>query len=205
MIKLFSYGCPRSGTTAMQHVLTGCVTDYQKIREGDLLHPCRSDSGLLSLAQLYRDGHTVIFIRTIRSSIEIFESFYAMLHFNKTGVAGPSATKMVKRMSVNTDERIFEYILNEHRNTDAQKAHGYPWPFNIVEAGYRMLNLPYGRRGFYDDIQPLVGEGIAERIFRKMAEIWGKEPVREGRMSHGLTKSLLSDDLKAEIRERCLF
>jgi len=193
----------------MQKVMTGCLSDYQKIREGDILHPCNSDNGLVSLAQLYRDGYTVLFVRTVRDPVDIFESFYAVNYLHKKRLGGqhkpgmaPLLGKMTKNMMENTDEKIFEYVLNDHFHTEKQKNLYQPWPFNLIEVGYKALHTEEGQREFISRLA-IAGEERQVRIGRNMKDIWGVKPVREGRMSHGMTESLLSDDLKEEIKRRC--
>ena len=88
MIKLiFSFGCPRSGTTFIER----CIWKLQnvhakKIQEAMRVHPYNSPDGIIDLSWIFREE--ALFIQTVRSHRDIIESFYAVKeYFPQTGIA----------------------------------------------------------------------------------------------------------------------
>ncbi len=203
MNRIFSYGCPRSGTTVMQRVLQNGDFDALKIREGDRLHPCQSAYGLIALCQLYR-ADNVVFIRTMRDPVAIFESFYAGRVIPK--MSRPPITGMVRMMDKLgkvSDERIYAFIEKECANTKTQiqKAKKLPWRFQLVQVQYDDLFSEKEQDRFLTDLSHYIGD--VRTIRKAITSLWGKKPVREGRMSAGIKESLLPEGMKQEIEDRC--
>ncbi len=187
----------------MQRVLQSGDFDSQKIREGDRLHPCQSNYGLISLAQLFRND-SVIFIRTVRDPAAIFESFYAARII--PGMTRPPVQGMIRmqhNLGMVTDERIYQFIVKERANTEAQiqKAEKLPFRFQLIQVQYDELFFEPGQDRFLADLSHYIGD--VRHVREAVKRLWGKSPVREGRLSAGIKESLLPEGMKQEIEERC--
>jgi len=171
---IFSFGCPRSGTTFIEEAFSYLPIHTQKIHEGSSLHPCQSDTGLLTLQDIYRN-RKILFIRTFRDPIQIFESFRAM-----DGTVGKQK-----------DERIFDFIETEHKNFRKQKLD------NCVEIDFDALSTETHKEYIAHRIGlRVLDKGRIKNVLNK----YGHNPIRKGRLSMGITESLLTDEEKQEIK-----
>ncbi len=205
---IFSFGCPRSGTTFIRSLLLGIPGfEYEKIREGDLIHPCRSDNGLIGLTELFR-GRNVIFIRSVRSSHDIFESFYTARKFR-------DQHHEMAHLAEYDDAAIFSYIDTEKKNFEhnrrlyadllrrwsADDVTGYR--FDIIEFDYDRMNEESCRLDFLEELKtylppPLhcILDQISDR-FQSFGD--PTKSVRLGRLAYEIHGTLLSPELRAEI------
>lgn len=200
--RIFSFGCPRSGTTFVQDVLcrldVGGDVIYQKIAEGDQLHPCQSKDGLLGLAQLYRSDH-VVFVRSVRKPTAILESFLAARKI-------ASESGRIERIAANSDERIFRFIKDERDHVryqtqrhaqmkrKAAKAGRQFWPFQVVTFDYDRMHDPTARAYFMSNVLDLMHSSDVYALNRagRILDTFGQRSgaVRTGRLSEGITEPL---------------
>lgn len=134
---VLSYGCPRSGTTAVAEMcrqLEG--VSFQKWKEISPLHPGLCDNGMLNLSQVFCESR-LIFVRSVRHPVEIVKSFYAL---RKGAVESTGSIKYT------SDEQILEWIETEIENTSIQRRRmrqEHPWnkyDHHVVEAKYEILS-----------------------------------------------------------------
>lgn len=187
MKHVFTFGCAKSGTTYLWKLMQQISGEQhvERIIETNPLHPINSESGLLGLALLFRTDHVII--RIHRDPIEIFEAYYALRQ--------PQARNGLWHQ--NQDDIIFRYIENERRSVQLQKEAERNHPFNLEEIQYWEFE---DAAAVAEKLEPyLPGRNIEEKI----RETWMKEPSREGRLSMGITESLVPEEMKEEIRERC--
>jgi hypothetical protein len=178
-----------------------------RLIESNPVHPCLSKNGLHALAMMEVGRWTttqIIMIRIVRDPIEIFESFYS-----KRVEGSP-----VYMRGVNEDERIFDFIITERTNTRIQKERYVEfrtewdergkrgWPFRLIEVQYEALDTNLGKVSFSDKIDAHV-PGLGADVRMYLEDTWKKKPIRHGRLSQGITESLLTTELKEEIRCRC--
>jgi hypothetical protein len=190
---VISFGCPRSGTTFIEAWLENRRAFlYQKLREGDMLHPCQSEDGLIRLAQLFR-RQNLIFVRTKRSYREIIDSFFA---------ARLPGAKNAKGIGANSNERIIKFIVDEELNYQKQKAELATIreiPFRIVELNYnKMHDSPYQLETAMRIAKHLprnIRLKTQEEIQRWLILNFGKNPVREGKLSHKIKKQVAPEDI----------
>lgn len=174
---IFNWGCPRSGTTFIEEAFSYLPIHTQKIHEGNPLHPCKSDNGLITLQDLYRNRQ-VLFIRTFRNPIEIFESFRAM-----DGSVGKQ-----------NNEKIFDFIRTEYENYHKQKN-----KISCVEIDFDLLGT--GGAEYRVERSHTIDAriGISDKKILNCLNKHGYNPIRKGRLSMGITKSLLTEKEKEEI------
>ena len=207
---IFTYGCPRSGTTFVQRLFANLGAEYvvEKIREGDKAHPCQTDTGLLMLAQLFRDRN-VVFVRSVRSPLGIFESFYAAKHIHET-------TGSLGGLAGNTDERIRKFILDERNNTSTQvlehsmlvEREGVNAAtlgrLDIVEFDYDTMRDRSVQHEFIANVCEHVHaggrSGLSRLLSTRLLDFGDAgAAARRGRLSERITKSLVPQKLKDEI------
>lgn len=124
-----NYGCPRSGTTFMRHILKRLSGVFAfKLAEGRVLHPCQSGDGLVELHKILRHKRLVL-VRTVRHPLELAESFVA-LRDPRLHEAGGVPENLAKF----SDERAVEFVRLESENTARQRA--------------ALLDPPYVHEGF---------------------------------------------------------
>lgn len=164
---IFNFGCPRSGTTFIEEAFSYIPIHTQKIAEGNPLHPCISDSGLIALQDLYKN-RKVVFVRTFRDPGEIFESFRAM-----DGSIGKQDNK-----------QIYLFIQSENHNFHKQKKE-----IKFIEIDFDKLKSEEYRV----DISTRIGRevGICSHFLNALNK-YGHNPIRKGRLSMGITKSSLT-------------
>ena len=196
MKHIYTFGCPRSGTTYLwklcRTVFAETAWGVDRIKEGNAIHPCNFDKGLLGLASL----NNPVLVRIYRDPVDVFESFYGKR----------SELSANPWHGVNDDERIYQFIENERRNVAFQKA-WYErvkpdWPLRLVEVAYEDLHTREGRLAFAEAMGQHVGDNLANNLWRGVDETWGSVPSREGRLSLGITESLLPEGMAERIRER---
>ena len=181
---IFSFGCPRSGTTFIQKniLLKLKGVYYRKIPEWHGIHPCQSSDGLLSLNLLLDN---ILFIRTIRNPIDILESFYM---FRQPKYKDHVFSKWI-------DWEILNFIINEELNTRRQINHEH-WRSKIIKISYdRMKDKDY-ILPIIDNILKHIDNKDSEDFNRDILisgfESFGKEPARIGRLSEDFKKKLLT-------------
>ena len=154
---------------------------YQKIREGDIAHPCKSPNGLLSLSQLFR-ARPVIFVRTIRHPREIVNSFYGARKYYA------DTQSSAKRLGQNSDERILDFITRERECTIHQVSIDHhesrPRPVVLV-VQYERLSCPAFRRGFATKFKQMCGLWSDEMDAALMRFGDPGQSVRDGRLMPG--------------------
>jgi hypothetical protein len=105
---ILNYGCPRTGTTFVNQMLSqGIDVVTGKIAEGHSYHPIRSDHGLIDLSYTFQRCN-LVFVRTIRDPISIFESFYhaRKVQMGNLGkVEDDSIKQMIELEETNTTEQ----------------------------------------------------------------------------------------------------
>jgi len=196
MRHVFTFGCPRSGTTYLWKMMRQLNSDtlyVDRIKEANPLHPCNSRDGLLGLAAQFPDA---VFVRIERDPVDVFESFYGKRsELSKNPWHG-----------VNDEERIYEFIINERINTRRQRMKHQKdkpdWPFNLIEIVYEDLHTRGGQTRVVKDVYRHLGPKASFFVESHLAETWMKVPSREGRLSLGITESLLPGGMADEIRER---
>ncbi len=163
---IFSFGCPRSGTTLLKTILGDVTDSHQKISEGSPFHPCQSDLGLLDIRRLFRD-HETKFVRIVRDPMQVAESFVAA----RSDVFGDEMEGLRKH----SDQKVVEFVLGEFYGVNVQRE---ALGDSLVELSYDMMS---------NEEYPAYAEeesGI-EGLARAIRDRWG-QPVRPGRLSHGV-------------------
>jgi len=184
---ILNYGCPRSGTTFIWFLLrAGTGYTYGKIGENDPCHPCNSGTGLLHIKKTFRD-YNVVFIRTVRNPIQIFESFR---HAHKTndGEIGKKADIEIKR-----------YIQNEERNTKEQAG-----KVRILTVKFDMLsNDSYVEKVMTTFKKHFPNAEHNTNILRKyIHKNFNHFPVRPGKLQSGVKdRQYLSETERQEIMQ----
>jgi hypothetical protein len=111
---ILNYGCPRTGTTFVNQMLSrGVGLIAGKIAEGHSYHPIHSDHGLLNLSYTFQRCN-LVFVRTIRDPIKIFESFYhaRKVQMGNLGKVGDDSIKrMIESEEINTLKQSREIII----------------------------------------------------------------------------------------------
>jgi len=208
---IISFGIPRSGTTFIQEWLTPVKEwDYVKLGEANPLHPVQETSagksGLIGLRHLFRH-RPVLFVYSERNELDIFRSFWAAKMIVENGLRerNPAWTKGIAGIAKNVPDKVWRFIDNTRRNTDAQDG-ATPWG---EELSVDILRINYDTLA--DDYIAHIAT-LAEYVPKKrrsyvcnqlevwFGKHWGKRPVREGRLSHALKKIDLPEDLEQKVR-----
>jgi hypothetical protein len=210
---VFSFGCPRSGTTFIQSVLNaGDGYHYNKIGEGDRLHPCNSRDGLINLCQLYR-RRGVLFVRTVRDPVAIFNSFYGARHLVSTHQTHGLSLYGIAN---NDDERIYKFIESERDSVKEQMSDAYgPTPSRpsiqsrVITVEYEKLSDQEYRDNLYETLIMsihsirLIKNKDSTIPLKNALDNFGKHSVRDGLMNHGMGDEMfLSPEKIEEIRCR---
>lgn len=200
---IFSFGCPRSGTTYLQKSiligLQGSHVHYRKIPEWHGTHPCVSNNGLVSL-QLLLDN--VLFIRIVRNPIDIMESFYA--------------TKQEKYKDLNfvKNDRVFlQLIINEEHNFKLQ-LRNINWrcqqgKTKVLVLPYEKINTEHYSKLLVKTVNAHIGfeakdkaiEQLNTESMLKGISNFRKKANNHGKLELGITKSLIPEDKKKEYTE----
>ena len=208
---IFSFGCPRSGTTFVRSLLLGVSGfEYERIREGDLVHPCRSGDGLIGLTELFRDRN-VIFIRSVRSPREIFESFYAGRklrgrHHEMAAIAKYDDAGIFKY--IDAERKNFEYNKRLHakllKRWIADDVIGYR--FDVVEFDYDNMNEESCKREFLKELKTYLPSALHFILHKMMDRLQSfgdpAKSVRLGRLVYGVRETLLPPELRDQITNR---
>lgn len=173
---ILSFGFPRSGTTLVEKMFVrGEGYFYHKVAEGSVFHPMNTVDGLVDLARLFRKAHKA-FIHTIRNPLDCMESLYAM------GTRKPD------------DHDEFVSWMNRYRGEEARfKAQVREFKRKSEEVGrLAVANWEYERLGDEEyrlaRFSSLAGAlGLDEKnvsVWNEyIKDVWGRKPVRAGRMS----------------------
>ena len=183
---VFSFGCPRSGTTFIQRMLQeGSGYIYSKIQEGRILHPINSAEGLLEIEYLF-SGHNVVFVRSKRDPVKIFESFY---HQREIPEIYPVREP---------DRNIYMYIAKEASNFALQA------PFlrtPVIEINFDMLGNEHYAALVATTLLKRLPNGTGDTFRPFIKRMYMKESVRPGKLSEGVPdKKYISDKKEWEIR-----
>ncbi len=213
---VFSYGCPRTGTTFMQKMIAqgkGYIPAY--IREYDTMHPCNGSWGLFLLARCLKNS-LPLFVRTIRNPIDIFESFYTVNHLGL----------MTEKIE---DETIYSMILEESKNSallsegmvskDSESIvwkdiQGYPAQHDgissasnsrpeIITVKYEELGDAEARLVFLTKLisRLEMGQENLDIFLKYIEDTFMKISVRIGRLKTGVT-GLVPPEKREEIKDR---
>ena len=184
MVKvLFSFGCPRSGTTFIER----CIWKLQnvvarKVSEAMTMHPYNSMLGIVDLSWLFKSE--AMFIQTIRNHRDIIESFYAAKeYFPLTGIAR------------NTDYEIVQFIIRSECSIKNQMQSDR-WFSQICEIDYDRLDDDAYRRekARYITAQIETPQQNYE-ILLEQFRLFKVESKRKGRFYHGdLDKSFVEPE-----------
>lgn len=180
---VFSFGCPRSGTTFLQRslsVLTGALTE--KIGEGSMLHPWRSPDGLTDLSHLF-SSRRVAFVRVVRHPVEVAASFIAT-----RGLAERDPGSF-EGLAWNSSRDIVRYVRLESASSTVQcrKIRENDRGHDAIKVRYERLKDREYRSEVARRVCDAVGLGGDERgkLLRAL-DGFGKTSVRPGRLSHGI-------------------
>jgi len=154
------FGAPRSGTTFLHRAFLLKVKDVfvpDKFRESYAFHPCRSNRGLMGLAQLFVKQH-LVFVRILRHPMSCVESF----------VATRKHVRIRGSLSLNDDEAVVRWLNDETRNFHHQmrymkEAKG-GWetiPWRVVQVKYESLFDPRGVRKFIKRLAKVLPESVS--------------------------------------------
>jgi hypothetical protein len=166
---------------------------YAKIQEASPLHPIHSSNGLIGLSMVFY-MEPILFVRSVRNLYDIFESFYA------TRLPGANNEGLKNY----TDYDIYRYYINEAINTKLNilAIDKYRVKHNLsiyfVEVDYDKLDDDIYRKNICNKIANITGD---DYYYNWICDTFRKKSVREGRLSMGVKKSLLSDKKKQEIKE----
>lgn len=183
---ILNYGCPRTGTTFVNQMLSqgaGFITG--KIAEGHSYHPIRSKHGLLNLAYTFQK-YNLIFIRTIRNPINIFESFYHAKQMKIEGLDGQEYSSIKK------------IIESEEANTKIQSIEN----IKIITLDFDKLISPqYSNEKILEISGHTPEQAKNTEIFSNFIENkYNNKPIRQGRLSDGARSiSYLSEEEKKDI------
>jgi len=165
---ILNYGCPRTGTTFINRMLgKGVDLIAGKIAEGHSYHPIKSKCGLLNLCYTFQSCD-LLFVRTVRDPINIFESFY---HAKKMKIEG---------LDGQNDESIKRIIELEETNT------------RIQSEGLRLVTIDFDKMGDIDYSKEKILEICShtkdparnsEIYLNFIRERYNKLPIRQGRLS----------------------
>lgn len=180
---VFSFGCPRSGTTFMQQALAKLKTPLtEKIGEGSLLHPCRSHDGLRTLSHLFA-SRPVVFVRTVRHPVEIAASFVAARHLTE------EEPESFSGLAKNSDADVLRFVRSESVSVADQREHfaETDWPHELIEVRYEDLSAKDYREIVASKIVSASGVTDKEKwpLIAKL-DTFGVRPTRPGRLSHGV-------------------
>lgn len=185
---ILSYGCPRTGTTFVNHMLgQGLDIITGKIAEGHASHPIKSNHGLLNLSYTFQK-YNLVFVRTIRDPINIFESFYHAKSMKIEGLDNQDYSSIKK------------LIETEEINTKNQSKEG----INIVTINFDKLGeTDYAKEKIHDIICNTKDSVKNIEIYLEFIKNkYNKNPIRQGRLSDNLRKvSYLSEDQKQDINQ----
>jgi hypothetical protein len=176
---VIGFGCPRSGTTFLAHVLSGLKGSWStKLTENTAMHPCQSTRGLLDLADL-AGSKPVALVRIVRNPLEVADSFLAARMGGGMGLAR------------NTDRDIALWIRGESESVAMQRPLLLERPnVHWLEVRYEDLAAKPGRRAFIEDMRSYG----ADAVFRDRLDEFGKNPIRPGRLSAGVERAATDDE-----------
>lgn len=213
---VFSYGCPRTGTTFMQKMLAqgkGYIPVY--IREYDTLHPCNSSWGLLLLARCLCKS-APIFVRTIRNPHDIFDSFYTLNHLGRMAekIEDETIYSLIWKESKNSALQAEGLVTKEAKPIVWRDIQGYPVQSKaagvtdglrpkIITVRYEDLADTKARLVFLEELTSSLKLGQENhKIFLKYIEdVFLKVSVRVGRLKSGIT-NLVPPEKHREIKRR---
>ncbi len=195
---IVSFGCPRSGTTWLYRCLSalhGIVS--LRIPDGAKLHPSKTPDGLISLAATLYD-RDVVFVRIIRSPLDIVDSFLALRKLT------PGAAR-----ANDTNERIVRWIVSEHVNMAMQrrtliKPQELWGRHSVVELRYEDMASAEGREAFVNEIVPLLPDSAVNRV-RLLGELetFGNRPYAIfGKLKAGLDGPVMTPEERAYFAEQ---
>jgi len=189
VLYVFSFGCPRSGTTFLQYVLNqGRGYYHAKITENMNFHPGNNPNALYHINDMLGHmGDQVLFVRIKRNPIDIFESFHAARLEDSVN----------RGLKDNTDEMIYDYIEHESIGVDHIKRE-FP-QLNLIEVKYEDLGDYIKRKEFLSKLCKFLPKGN-EGVIKIALNDFDKQFVREGKKSRNITRKLLSADKIKEIK-----
>jgi len=174
---IISFGCPRSGTTFLARCLSSLAGVFALyLPDGAKLHPSKSPEGLVLLDALFWN-HRAIWIRIIRHPLDIVESFLALR------MVTPEAAR-----ARDSDQRIVEWIVNEHRHVKAQRKllgqQNPNWePHHLIEVKYESLANPKGRKMFAKNLVKLLPRRKANHAhLLEQLDTFGVKPANMGKL-----------------------
>ena len=201
---VFNYGCPRSGTTFVQQLLAqGTGYLHFKIVEYIIMHPCNTDTGLVSLHRLF-DAYNVVFIRSKRNPIRIFKSFYAARQIIAEHDEDFKWRGSLIGIANIGDAQIYKAIERESQNTEAQRyADVGKRKMNILELDYDQLPDVEYRKTIVTAIAERLPDSVQNNklLYAWMEDAYMKKPARAGAMSFGVDAKL-PEEVVAELRKR---
>lgn len=184
---VFTFGCPRSGTTFLQMMMmAGTGYEVYKIPEYAINHPGMSHLGLITLKQMFYDKD-VVFVRIVRDPAEIIKSYYAardIVENNRQEVI-QSHSPDVERIASHSDYRILQTIITEQENTMKQAgAAGEKGKVEIITIKYETMDI--------NELWPRLvkPEQNRELLQNFIDKHWNKIPLRGGRLSYGVEVAL---------------
>lgn len=186
---IVSFGCPRSGTTFLAHSLSALQGVFAfRLADGSMLHPSKSTTGLEAVDCLFYDQR-LIFVRIIRSPMEIVESF---LHLRNSL---PSVAR-----AQDADAMIVRWIVNERVNVRAQRdgltLERDDWQrHSFLEVRYEDIGTKSGRKVFADELAALLPDAQANRtLLLDRLGLFGRRKISYGRMKAGISRSVMTAD-----------
>jgi hypothetical protein len=184
---ILNYGCPRTGTTFVNQMLSqGIELITGKIAEGHSYHPIKSNHGLMDLKYTFQ-RYNLVFVRTIRDPISIFESFYhaRKVQMGNLGkVEDDSIKKMIELEKINTVAQS-KYITIV--TLDFNEMQKYSYISEKINEICRNTNNPKKNSKIYLD--------FIEKKYNKI-------PIRQGILSDNARETnYLSEEKKQEIMD----
>ena len=187
MRMIFTFGCPRSGTTFLWKAARTLGHDALVIRvpETRLAHPRRTRDGLVELVRTFA-VHKVLLIRIVRHPLDIVESVLAGRRLDfPTGSLGRRTDERICRMIIEESESWAEQLpllVGEENCT-------------VVEARYEALATEEGMKRLVRAVRAFVGKDARGlKDFRTFLDTFGRVPVRMGRLELGIGRQSTDEE-----------
>jgi len=206
---IVAFGCPRSGTTFLLRALeTLGALNVHVLRASEFwkCHPCRSDLGLVGLAQLFHE-HQIVFVRIKRHPLDVARSFMAV----RKGLV-----RMGGGLGLNTPERVSQWIHQESEGFWKQVELVQSWPKDAkTKFPFRVLEIKYEHLGIGSvlhqyslwlnsnlHINPYPFEDFVASNWKKP-----KKAAIAGRLRSGVSNEVLTPDelqfFRRELKDVC--
>lgn len=188
------FGCSRSGTTYMQHLLAvgegyACVRVLERCK----LSIYNSADGLFNIMEVcqHQPGSCIL-VRTKRHPLDIAESWWAERQATGTPVGSGEELAYAANRATN--------IRTEHRNATHLRAMTTDAEWPLAEISYEELDDKQRRKWFWGWLATHLpdGELNADMIVARHQAAWRKVPARAGKLSRRITEAVMP----AHIREQ---